>query len=114
MLIIILLSKNVATCTYQYLCLFLVATPCLAVIFLTKQMRGKKGRGRLLKLSARRKHVRTANCGQRAIQKSHIILYQVYMYYHHDEVIAVGRCGLDICITFQMLVPVGAILSVLM
>ena len=37
-------------------------------------MRGKKGRGKLLKLSARRKHVRTANCGQRAIQKSRIIL----------------------------------------
>ena len=72
--------------------LFLVATPCLAVIFLTMHMRGEKGRGRLLKLSARWKHVRTANCGQRAIQKSHIILYQLN--YHHDEVIAASRCGL--------------------
>ena len=66
----------------------------------------------LLKLSARRKHVRTANCGQRANQNSHVILYQLN--YHHNEVIAAGRCGLDICITFQMLVPAGAILSVQM
>ena len=33
--------------------LFLVATPCLAVIFLTMHMKGEKGRGRLLKVSAR-------------------------------------------------------------
>ena len=79
--------------------LFLVATPCLAVIFLTMHMRRGNGRGKLLNLSSRRKHVRTANCGQRAIQKSHIILYQLY--YHHDEVIAAGRCGLDICITIS-------------
>ena len=78
--------------------LFLVATPCLAIIFLT-MLKDKKGRGRLLKLSASRKHVRTANCGQRAIQKSHIILYQLN--YHHEEVIAAGRCGLDICITIS-------------
>ena len=76
---------------------FLVATPCLAIIVLTMHMKDKKGRCRLLKLSARRKQcVRTANCGQRAIQKSHIILYQLY--YH---VIAVDRCGLDICITIS-------------
>ena len=43
---------------------FHVATPCLAIIFLTMHMRDEKGRGTLLKLSARRKHVRTANCGQ--------------------------------------------------
>ena len=43
--------------------------------------------------------MRTANCGRRAIQKSHIILY--HLYYHHDEVIAVGRCGLDMCITIS-------------
>ena len=53
----------------------------------------------LLKLGARRKHARTANCSQRAIQKSHIILYQLN--YHHDEVIAASRCGLDICITIS-------------
>ena len=33
--------------------LFLVATPFFAVIFLTMHMKGEKGRGRLLKLSAR-------------------------------------------------------------
>ena len=55
--------------------------------------------------------MRTANCGQRAIQKSQIILCQLN---YHDEVIAAGRCELDICITFQMLVPAGAILSVQM
>ena len=52
-----------------------------------------------MKLSARRKHARTANCSQRAIQKSHKILYQLN--YHHDEVIAAGRCGFDICITIS-------------
>ena len=96
-------------CNYMYMSvsmlinsLFLVATSCLAVIFLTMYMRGEKGRGKLLKLSARRKHSRTANCGQRAIQKSHIILYQLN--YHHDEVIAAGRCGLDICIAISKFV----------
>ena len=46
--------------------------------------------------------MRTANCGQRAIQKSHIILYQLN--YHYDEVIVAGRCGLDICITISKIV----------
>ena len=84
--------------------LFYVATPCLAVIFLTMHMRGEKGRGRLLKLNARRKHARTANCGQRAIQKTHIILYRLN---YHREIIAACTCtcrctcGLDICITIS-------------
>ena len=57
--------------------------------------RGEKGRGGLplillLKLSTRKKHARTANCGQRAIQKSHKNLYQFKD--DDDEVIAAGRC----------------------
>ena len=51
----------VSKCNYMYMymsvsmlinSLFLVATPCLAVIFLTMHMKGEKGRGRLLKVSA--------------------------------------------------------------
>ena len=57
--------------------LFLVATLCLAVIFLTMHTKGETGRGRLLKLSAWKKQVRTANCGQRAIQKSHVIHFRM-------------------------------------